>query len=365
MESILLIKSVLSASTKRWNISAGAGACREILDVTLTDTSKRNSRISFSQFSKINLVLPVFFITFVAMGLAGRADALSIPPIPRGTGIPVAVTTCTCSSYTDLKSAAVAYMKQWRGKTPPGYAQKFVAAGDVPLNGATQLVVASDNLPISGVFYYGPIVGRTGLYDAFSLSGLTNTEAIATDTKLFARSAKGRVTTPGSIPLNGTTPEIIGAWLGSSEGVPQTGPSTVSLWHAVTNFPQILQGTFTNFATGETFTLWNGDVITVIDSNGWTAQFQWTPLSTIQWALLPDSIRDQNGNPIGVPPPTASPGARQPGGARAVGSTNANMPPRTVTAWYNTTPTVTPVITVGTSTTIFSSNHNCVGGHCR
>jgi hypothetical protein len=30
-----------------------------------------------------------------------------------------------------------------------------------------------------------------------------------------------------------------------------------------------------------------------------TAKFMWTPLSTVQWALVPDSLRDKRGNPIG------------------------------------------------------------------
>jgi hypothetical protein len=82
-----------------------------------------------------------------------------------------------------------------------------------------------------------------------------------------------------------------------------------SLWHALTNFPQLLQGNFVNVQTGETFTLWNGDTITVTDSDGNTAKFQWTPLSTVQWTLVPNSVRNAAGNPPGVTPTTATPSA--------------------------------------------------------
>ena len=110
-----------------------------------------------------------------------------------------------------------------------------------------------------------------------------------------ARSATGRIGLPPSYTVN-ATPELISQWLSSVEIPEVPGTQVVSVWHGLTNFPQFIRWTFVNTQTGDTFTLWNSDTVTVTDSNGWTAKFQWEPLSSIQWVFVPDSIRDENGN---------------------------------------------------------------------
>jgi hypothetical protein len=134
-----------------------------------------------------------------------------------------------------------------------------------------------------------------------------NSDTIANDAILISRDAKtGPINLPSNFSLITSTDEEMSAYLSSAAGIPQNGSSTLSFWHGFLNMPQFLQGTFVNTQTGETFTVWNGDTITVTDSNGNTAKFQWQPFSTVQWRLVPNSIRDSEGNPPGVTPTAAA-----------------------------------------------------------
>lgn len=189
------------------------------------------------------------------------------------------------------------------------------------------------------------------------LTGTTNADTITADALLFHRSAKtGPIKLPVGIGL-GDTPEAISAWLSSAEGVPQSGTSSFSVWHAITNYPQLVKGTFTNTETGETFTVWNGDVITVTDpATGNTAQFQWTPLSTVQWTLVPGSERDSNGNPIGQSGPPS--GAAVP--TASVSIPGNNFPTITVTPFDDSLPR--GEITVGEPTEVGAGDAPSVGG---
>jgi hypothetical protein len=254
-----------------------------------------------------------FLVLTILGGLAfvSRAEAVAAP---------VAVVQCQgCLSQADLQTEALNYAEAWMGQTPPGY-EGVISPPATPsegcsegVNGGTTFIVVSNAAPISGDFYvclqftyyYGyPI----GVMTAIPIDATTNADTITYDDRIIARSAEtGIIRTPTGIPVT-ETPETISAWLSSAAGVPQVGPSEIDLWHGLTNFPQAVEGKFIVSATGQQFTLWNSDTITVTDQNGWTAKFQWTPLSNIQWKLVPGSIRDQNGNP-----PTANEQEPNPG----------------------------------------------------
>jgi len=249
----------------------------------------------------------MLLVATMATGLSAKAGA---------TTIQTAVVPCAgCASYGDLLAVATSYFAQYSGTTPPGYTGT-INPSPTPLctsSGAqngTNVLVVSAQVPISEFFYECLVHTGTGI-GTFTLvvkpvGSAANTDAIANDAIMIDRSAKtGQITLPSTFSLITTTPEIISSYLSSADGVPQNGPATTSLWHALTNFPQLLQGTFVNVQTGETFTLWNGDTITVTDSNGNRAKFQWTPLSTIQWTLVPNSVRNAAGNPPGGTPMAA------------------------------------------------------------
>jgi hypothetical protein len=251
----------------------------------------------------------MLLLATMAIGFSAKAGA---------TTIQTAVVACPgCSSAGDLLTLATSYFAQYNNATPPGYTGT-VNPSATPLctsSGAqngTNLLVISELVPISEFFYECLLHTGTGI-GTFTLvvkpadSG-ANGDTIANDALLLGRSAKtGEIDLPSSLSLITDTQEIISSYLSSADGVPQSGASQISLWHGITNFPQAVQGTFTNIQTGETFTLWNGDTITVTDSNGNTAKFKWTPLSSVQWALVPNSVRDKNGNPPGKTPTPALP----------------------------------------------------------
>jgi hypothetical protein len=218
-------------------------------------------------------------------------------------------------------------------------------------------MVISTAVPISGSYYTCWTVPRSGqvkgggaiaqgsvsVQTYKELNVVTNADAISADNVLLARSAKAQpVKIPPQFSANDNDGDL-SAWLSSTEGIPQSGPSSISLWHGIANFPQAVQGTFINTQTGEVFSLWNGDTIRVIDSNGNSALFQWTPLSSNQWTEVPGSFRNAQGNS-----PTASTPAQPeptPGGTpQPVGPILTTYPggptqPTTVVPWYdNPTP---------------------------
>lgn len=244
----------------------------------------------------------MFLVAAITTGFSATAGATAI--------VQTAVVSCpTCASAGDLLAAGTNYFTQYSGQTPPGYAGTIgpsaspLCTSSTAQNGTLVLVVSA-LYPISEFFYEclqhnGTGIGTFVMVVKPADSG-ANADTISNDALLITRSAKtGPVTLPPTISLTGDPQETASAWLSSAEGVPQNGASTVSLWHGITNFPQAIQGTFINVSTGQTFQLWNGDTITVTDSSGNTAKFQWTPLSSVQWTLVPGSLRDKNGNPIG------------------------------------------------------------------
>lgn len=253
-------------------------------------------------------VASLITVTLLGTVLGDKADASTIQ---------TAVVPCAdCASAGDLLAVATSYFAQFSGTTPPGYTGTInpsstpLCTASGAMNG-TNVLVISAAVPISEFFYECLQHSGTGINGTFTLvvkpadTG-ANADSIANDALLISRSAKtGPITLPSDFSLTGSTDEEMSAYLSSAAGIPQNGTSTISLWHGITNFPQVLQGTFVNVQTGEAFTLWNGDTITVTDSNGNTAKFQWTPLSTIQWRLVPNSVRNAAGNPPGATPMAA------------------------------------------------------------
>lgn len=293
----------------------------------------------------------VCILALTAGFLGGSRQSFS-----TATTIPVAVTVCaTCKSYSDLLEAAYEYANTWYLKTPPGYVgyingSAAASAGNCPTDypGTTTLFIASAAAPISGIFF--PCIWNTGegfeLISAMPIGPASNAQTILVDAFTLRRSAKtGSILLPDTYSVNDVA-ETISEWLSSAAGVPLLS-STVSIWHGITNFPQAVEGTFVVTATGQTFQLWNGDTITVTDSNGWTAQFQWSPLSTIHWQLVPNSIRNAQGQPPSGSEPTSAPKSSQlPGAAVSVTLPNGitvAVIPTDVTTTPDGTITVEPI----------------------
>jgi hypothetical protein len=91
-----------------------------------------------------------------------------------------------------------------------------------------------------------------------------------------------------------------------------------SLWHAITNFPQLAYQYVQDTQTGKVYQIYIGDTITVKYSDGWTEKFQFlgTGGGTLQWKEVSGSLRDPNGNPppANPAPPTSSNTTPVPGG---------------------------------------------------
>jgi hypothetical protein len=163
------------------------------------------------------------------------------------------------------------------------------------------------------------------------ISALTTAQAIAADNAVLHRSTPG-----GDITLpygNGLT------WLNAAAielpeseiaGVMLLTKIGTSWWHGLqtlfTGMPQVTYGVFTNTETGQSFTIYAGDSITVTDHDGYSAQVTWNPLGpSPHWLYVPGSLKDPKGNSVpnaadNLPPgPAPAPGGtHQPGGAVVV-----------------------------------------------
>lgn len=285
----------------------------------------------------------------MAIGLGDNVEAANIP---------VAVTTCaTCGNQANLKAAAVAYLQTWMYNTPPGYAGVISPPVAVPngcgqgTDGATILLVVSTSIPISGTFYgcYVPGARGSSHVEAVPLSATTDAQAVSVDNLLIARAAAetGPIKLPPTLPLIGGDEIDLTEQYLTSIGMPLVGTITYSLWHGILtlNFPAVAQGTFLNITTGKTVTVWSGDVITVTDTNGYTAQFQFNPGAPYFWVFVPNSIRDPKGNPI-----PGSAGTPTTGGViQPIGPINVGLPgqaPIYISPWLDN-PTPGGTVTVG------------------
>ena len=265
--------SVLSTQAKLWQITAHA----------------------YTRY-RATLLLPVF-VTLMVSGFSNKTMA---------TSIPVVTTTCaTCSNASDLKAAATTYFNLWLGATPPGYVGTVVGPasssndcgkGDT---GATVLLIVSANAPLSGTFYACYIYPNgIGSLRVVPISSASDTQAISVDNLLLTRATETeQITLPANLPAVGSSNfmAVAGEYLQRS-GLPLIG-SASSSWHGLLTpkLPAVQQGIFVNMVDGQKFTLWNGDTVTVTDSKGVNAKFQWIPDATPTWQFVAGEESSQIG----------------------------------------------------------------------
>lgn len=294
----------------------------------------------------------IFFLMILAL-------LTQMPKSNAATVIPVAVVTCSnCESADALYETAQTYWSNYDNSTPSGYIGLLRDWGDCsynPTTGPSVVLVVSTAIAISGAYYACWIYPHGGeVLRAYPLTAVNNADAVATDNTIFARAAAqaGRITLPANLPLNGaggsSTPILWESFLNTV--LTPIGSPTTSLWHGIIDFPEVAEGTFYNTQAKVTFQIWDDDTITVIDSNGWSAKFQWNPGADPQWQLVPNSIRDANGNPVDT---STGSNAPAPGAtAQPVGPIDVSLPsswndiPFTVTPTYDD-PSPSGTITVG------------------
>jgi hypothetical protein len=133
------------------------------------------------------------------------------------------------------------------------------------MSGST-IVVISTTYPISGTFTVGG-----GCYTVTPPGTTTNMSTGAFDARMFARGAMP----PIKIPV-GHNPDAIEFAIEDIQAVlPTTSlPPGYTLWHGLTNFPQVVYYTVVNAQTGQTFQVYVGDTITVQYADGWTEKFK-------------------------------------------------------------------------------------------
>jgi hypothetical protein len=74
-----------------------------------------------------------------------------------------------------------------------------------------------------------------------------------------------------------------------------------SFWHAVLtlNLGQVQWGTFKDMSTGQAFTIYSTEEITVYDANGWSMKVQWIPsVASAPFQIVPGSVRDNHGDDL-------------------------------------------------------------------
>jgi hypothetical protein len=263
------------------------------------------------------------------------------PPPPPPPIIPVAVTTCACANEAALRSAAGTYLAQWIYQAPPGYGA--IINGDNSPEGkvGTRLIVISTSVPISGIYYYSY---SNGAFSLLSVNPETDAAAVANDELLLARSIKmTKLTLTTGQNIQGVDPiDLISGWLQSRLIMTDTG---TSLWHAIAtlNLPQVTYATFKDPVTGDSFTVYSGETITVYDSNGWSIQLTYTPsVAGAPWQIVPGSVRDNNGNKVDMVnnvPTTPEVSAGSPVLAASISVAGGiSWNPITVTPWQETLP---------------------------
>ena len=273
------------------------------------------------------------------------------PPPPPLVVIPTAVTTCACANEAALYAAANSYLSKWILLTPPGYTGVAVisALGYPTIGGpGTEVVVVSTSVPISGIYYFR---WSGGTFSLNSVNPRTDTAAVANDEVLLARSVKMTPITllPGQTIQGVDIPEDINGWLQGR--LVQTDGGT-SFWHAMLtlNFPQVVWATFRDPVTGQSFTVYSGEIITIFDASGWSVQVQYNlGVASVPWQIVPGSVRDNHGNKVNMVnnvPITPIPGTGSLVlGAALTVSGGVTWNPVKIIPWQDNTPTGT--VTVG------------------
>ena len=171
---------------------------------------------------------------------------------------------------------------------------------------ASVIIVVSTTIAISQSFYsciFYPTHTSRGYLLTKPISENTFATDIGEDELLFSRAqiAYGRVTMPTNLPFNGaggsSIPPLWEEYI-SQVALPEVSATGFSLWHMITGAPTVADGTFLNTQTGQSFEAWNTDTILATDSNGWTAEFQFTPGAPYNWMFVPNSIRNAQGDPV-------------------------------------------------------------------
>lgn len=107
--------------------------------------------------------------------------------------------------------------------------------------------------------------------------------------------------------------------------------------------------TFKDAVTGQTFTIYSGEIITVYDANGWSIQLKYTPsVAGAPWQPVPGSVRDKNGNKVNMVnnvPTTPIPSGGAADGTPVNVAAGSTWNPVYVTPWNDSLPQGT--ITVG------------------
>lgn len=268
---------------------------------------------------------------FVAAWLFGLAVFCS--PTYAASAIPVAVVPCaTCGTAADLQSTARAYANQWIYATPPGYVgivQDAGACTSPTLNSATAVLVVSTEIAISGDYYAcWRYPHGVGVLEMIALTGGSNADAVSADNLLMARALanSGRLVLPPNLPFVGDSASFDVLWNEwvSNVGLHLDTVGQTEFWHGILDMlTPMYTATYTNEQTGEEFQVWAGDVITVTDSSGYTAKFEYTPGAPTDWTYVPNSIRDPQGNSV----PNTGANLPAPGGTpQPTGPYNVSLP---------------------------------------
>jgi hypothetical protein len=155
---------------------------------------------------------------------------------------------------------------------------------------------------VSTMTHYSYRAAHGGGWALVSQSTATDAGAVANDIAILTRSVKMNPITLGAGEIiQGVDPiDLISTWLQAR--LVETGTGT-SFWHSIVtlNLSQVVWGKFTDPVTGQTFTIYSGEEITVYDANGWSLKVQWTPSVAGQpWQIVPGSVRDNHGNKVNM-----------------------------------------------------------------
>lgn len=181
----------------------------------------------------------------------------------------------------------------------------------------TALVVSVAN-PLSGPFKLSQIDRGTVVVQAVDL--LDTLAALDFDNRVFGRAMKQlSITLPDNFSPSDEDVILSGAISGELILLP--GTTSTSWWHFFTSLPslELVSNEYIVVSTGQRVRIFVGATITVKFSNGYTAKYKLVNIhSSIQWQLVPGSLRDQDGNEPNAAPASAPTGERRSDAAATV-----------------------------------------------
>jgi len=136
------------------------------------------------------------------------------------------------------------------------------------------------------------------------------------DNSIFARATKFAPIHAPDLTYN-EEDEIILQYIETQ--LTETGGTGLSIWHGLTNFPQIVWYIMVDLQTGQSFQVYVGDTITIQYANGYSEQWQFLgpEAGSIQWKRVENTLM-LKGKP--VTPPSTKPAASIPGAGSLVGT---------------------------------------------